>query len=134
MPAVSRGAVDTLREAVRPGAWGYVQDIRALARPWGFALEDIRVPVQLWHGDQDTVIPPHHGSYLASVIPGATLRVCPGEAHMLMWNHMAEILMAAAGMPPQPEALRDSRSISPVAAGSFDPAVAPMAWQTLIAS
>src|SRR4029077_15344751 len=41
MPAVSRGAADALREAVRPGASGYVQDVRTLARPWGFALEDI---------------------------------------------------------------------------------------------
>jgi Predicted hydrolases or acyltransferases (alpha/beta hydrolase superfamily) len=102
MPSVSRGAADTLREALRPGAWGYVEDIRAMARPWGFALEDIRVPVQLWHGDEDTVIPMHHGQYLASVIPNATLRICPGEAHMLMWNHLGEILMAAAGMPPGP--------------------------------
>jgi len=98
-PSVNRGAVDTLREALRPGAWGYVQDIRVLARPWGFALEDIQVPVQLWHGDEDRVIPLHHGRYLASVIPGATLRICPGEAHMLMWNHLADILCAAAGTP-----------------------------------
>jgi pimeloyl-ACP methyl ester carboxylesterase len=102
MPSVNRGAADTLREALRPGAWGYMQDIRVLARPWGFALEEIRVPVHLWHGDEDSVIPLHHGRYLASVIPGATLRICPGEAHMLMWNHLAEILMEAAGMPPQP--------------------------------
>ncbi len=134
MPAVSRSAVETLREAVRPGAWGYVQDIRALARPWGFALEDIRVPVQLWHGDLDTVIPLHHGRYLASVIPGATLRICPGEAHMLMWNHMAEILMAAAGIPVQPDEIRERESISPVPSGSFDPAADPGAWRTLIAS
>lgn len=97
-PSVNNGVVKTLREALRPGVWGYVQDIRVLARPWGFALEDIQVPVQLWHGDQDRVIPLHHGRYLASVIPVATLRVCPGEAHMLMWNHLAEILMDAAGM------------------------------------
>jgi pimeloyl-ACP methyl ester carboxylesterase len=100
-PQVNRGAVDNLREALRPGAWGYVQDIRVLARPWGFVLEDIRVPVHLWHGDEDRVIPLHHGRYLASVIPGATLRIGPGEAHMLMWNHVEEILMEAAGMPPQ---------------------------------
>jgi pimeloyl-ACP methyl ester carboxylesterase len=100
-PQVNRGAVDNLREALRPGAWGYVQDIRVLARPWGFVLEDIRVPVHLWHGDEDRVIPLHHGRYLASVIPGATLRIGPGEAHMLMWNHLEEILMEAAGMPPQ---------------------------------
>jgi pimeloyl-ACP methyl ester carboxylesterase len=105
-PLVNSGAVDNLREALRPGAWGYVQDIRVLARPWGFVLEDIRVPVHLWHGDEDRVIPLHHGRYLASVIPGATLRICPGEAHMLMWNHLAEILMEAAGMPPQPRSLQ----------------------------
>jgi pimeloyl-ACP methyl ester carboxylesterase len=106
MPSVNREAAETLREAFRRGVWGYVQDIRVLARPWRFALQDIRVPVQLWHGDEDMVIPLHHGRYLASAIPGATLRICPGEGHMLMWNHLPEILMAAAGMPSQPESLR----------------------------
>ncbi len=112
MPSVNREAAETLREALRPGVWGYVQDIRALARPWGFALEDIKVPVQLWHGDEDAVIPLHHGRYLASVIPGASLRVCPGEGHMLMWNHLPEILMAAAGMPSQPEPPRQLPALS----------------------
>jgi pimeloyl-ACP methyl ester carboxylesterase len=134
MPAVSRGAVETLREAVRPGMWGYVQDVRVLARPWGFALDDIRVPVHLWHGDEDTVIPLHHGRYLASVIPGATLRICPGEGHMLMWNHLAEILMTAAGMASQPGATREFRSVSPATPGSFDSAAQPFAGRTLISS
>jgi pimeloyl-ACP methyl ester carboxylesterase len=105
-PSVSREAADTLREAFRPGVWGYVQDIRVLALPWGFGIKDIQAPVQLWHGDEDAVIPLHHSRYLASVIPGATLRICPEEGHMLMWNHLPEILMAAAGMPSQPESLR----------------------------
>ena len=108
MPSVSEAAVDTLREALRPGAWGYVQDLRVLARPWGFALEDIRVPVELWHGDLDSVIPLHHGEYLARTIPRATLRVCPGEAHMLLWNHLAEILAAASGMSPSAARAIDS--------------------------
>jgi len=103
MPSVNRGAAETLREALRPGVWGYVQDIRVLATPWGFDLDGIDTPIQLWHGDQDLVIPLHHGRYLASVLPSATLRICPGEGHMLMWNHLAEILMAAAGMLSQPE-------------------------------
>jgi pimeloyl-ACP methyl ester carboxylesterase len=106
MPSVSRGAAETLREALRPGVWGYVQDIRVLANPWGFDPHDIAAPVQLWHGDQDMVIPLHHGRYLASVIPEATLRICPKEGHMLMWNHLPEILMAAAGMPSQTESPR----------------------------
>jgi pimeloyl-ACP methyl ester carboxylesterase len=102
MPSVMGGAAESLHEALRFGPSGYVQDICALARPWGFPLEGIRVPVQLWHGDLDTVIPLQHGEYLASVIPGATLRVCPGEAHMLMWNHLDEVLLGAAGMSPLP--------------------------------
>jgi len=100
MPSVSAGAADTLREALRPGAWGYVQDIRVLSTPWGFALSDIKVPVELWHGDLDTVIPISHGRYLASAIPNAALKVCPGEGHMLLWNHLAEILAAAGGVGP----------------------------------
>jgi pimeloyl-ACP methyl ester carboxylesterase len=100
MPSVSAGAAETLREALRRGAWGYAQDVRVLARPWGFDFDDIRVPVQLWHGDADTVIPLSHGQYLAEAIPNATLRVCPGEGHMVMWNHLAEILGAAGGMSP----------------------------------
>jgi pimeloyl-ACP methyl ester carboxylesterase len=96
--SVKAGAASTLREAFRNGAQGYVHDLRMLSGPWGFDPANVRVPVQLWHGDEDTVIPLHHSQYLASVMPGATLRVCHGEAHMLMWNHLAEILMAAAGM------------------------------------
>lgn len=108
VPSVSLEAAETLREAMRPGAWGYVQDVRVLARPWGFALEHIDVPVQLWHGDLDTVIPLHHGEYLAAAIPRATLRVCEGEAHMVLWNHLAEILLAAAGMSPSSTGPLDS--------------------------
>jgi pimeloyl-ACP methyl ester carboxylesterase len=113
-PLVRSGLISDLREALRPGAWGYVQDVLILSRPWGFALDDIRVPVQLWHGDEDTVVPLHHGAYLASVIPGATLHVCAGEAHMLLWSHLAEVLVAAAGaeaampvtaVPPTPPGL-----------------------------
>jgi len=109
LPSVMGGAAATLQEALRFGAAGYVQDIRALARPWGFPLDGIHVPVQLWHGDLDTVIPLQHGEYLASVVPGATLHVCPGEAHMLLWNHLAEVLLGAAGMSPQVEGPLASR-------------------------
>ncbi len=99
MPSVEGGAVADLREGLRHGAAGYAHDIALLAQPWGFALEDIRVPVDLWHGEDDDVIPPGHSRYLASVIPGARLHMCPGEAHLLLWNHLQEVLLAAAGLP-----------------------------------
>jgi pimeloyl-ACP methyl ester carboxylesterase len=98
MAPVKAGATRTLSEAFRRGGAGYALDLRLLAEPWGFSLRSIQIPVQLWHGDQDTVIPPHHSEYLASQISKATLHICPGEAHMLLWNHLTEILMEAAGM------------------------------------
>lgn len=99
MPSVAVGAIDDMREGMRNRARGYTHDLELLARPWGFALEDIRVPVDLWHGDSDCVIPPQHAMYLASAIPGARLHLCRGEAHLLLWNHLEEVLLAAAGKP-----------------------------------
>jgi pimeloyl-ACP methyl ester carboxylesterase len=96
VPDVRRAEVTTLREALRPGADGYARDVVLLARAWGFAPADIVVPVRLWHGDADTVVPLDHARYLAAAIPGATLRICPGEGHMVMWNHLAEVLAAAS--------------------------------------
>jgi pimeloyl-ACP methyl ester carboxylesterase len=104
LPEVRRAELATIREALRQGVSGYVQDVLLLARPWGFALGEIGVPIQLWHGDVDTVVPLHHARHLASAIPGASLRVCPGEGHMVMWSHLQEVLAAAAGGLGQPSA------------------------------
>jgi pimeloyl-ACP methyl ester carboxylesterase len=100
MSSVRAGAETTLREAFRCGASGYAHDLRNLARPWGFALGDIRIGIEIWHGDQDTVIPVRHGRYLAAAIPGASLHLCRGEGHMVLWNHLGEVLAEAAGTQP----------------------------------
>lgn len=100
LPSVQMDVVSNLREAFRQGALAYAQDITLLVRPWGFELDRIEPRIQLWHGDADRVIPVHHARYLASVLPNATLEVCPGEGHMLLWGHAAEILTAAGGIQP----------------------------------
>jgi hypothetical protein len=46
-------------------------------------------------GEQDQI-----DEYLASVIPGARLHICPGEAHLLIWNHLPEVLLTAARRAP----------------------------------
>lgn len=97
-PSFEGGAVEDLREAMRNGPSGYVTDLELLARPWPFPIDAIRVPVELWHGDDDEVIPVQHGRYLAEHIPRATLHECPGEGHLVLWNHLDEVL--AAGSAP----------------------------------
>jgi len=96
-PAVRKAAIATLREAISHGTWGYVNDVRLLGSPWGFDPAAITAPVQLWHGDLDSVIPVQHAFRLAEQIPGATLHLVAGEAHMLLWSHLEEILREAAG-------------------------------------
>ena len=98
LPSVRAEATEMIQEAFRSGASGYVDDVVALARPWGFALEGIRVAIHLWHGEADTVIPIRQAAYLAAVIPTARLTICPGEGHMLMWNHLPQILEMAKGI------------------------------------
>lgn len=97
-PEVRLAEEATIREALRQGTAGYVQDVLLLARPWGFAPEGIAVPVHLWYGGVDTVVPLHHAMRLAAAIPGAVLHVCAGEGHMVMWNHLTEVLTSAAGL------------------------------------
>jgi pimeloyl-ACP methyl ester carboxylesterase len=97
-PWVRQSLMEAIHESAR-NPQGYDDDLRILTRPWGFGLERIRIPVHVWHGDLDSVIPLHHARYLASVIPAATLTICPGEAHMLLWNHVPEIVTIARSFP-----------------------------------
>jgi pimeloyl-ACP methyl ester carboxylesterase len=57
-------------------------DAALFGRPWGFSLADVRVPIHLWYGDSDTIVPVHHGEHLAERIPGAKLRIRTAEGHL----------------------------------------------------
>ena len=72
----------TVREAFRNGTRGAVDELDLLARGWGFRLRDVAPPVTVWYGEADGVVPPAMGRLMASKIPGATLRVLPGEGHV----------------------------------------------------
>ncbi len=84
------------REAFRQGLDGFSSDLALAARPWGFRLEGIRVPVHLWHGDLDASAPPAMGRYLASAIPGCHARFVADEGHMLAYSIWPEVLHTLA--------------------------------------
>lgn len=69
-----------------------LQDMAIAIRDWGFELDDIEAPVQIWHGDLDRNIPISHAHRLADRISDATVHPCPGEGHWLLVDHMPEIL------------------------------------------
>ncbi|WP_329518597.1 alpha/beta fold hydrolase [Spirillospora sp. NBC_01491] len=73
-PAIRDMLGAAFAEAMRPGLDGWVDDVVALwGSPWGFDAASVGVPVRIWHGAQDSVVPVAHGEWLAGRIPGATL-------------------------------------------------------------
>ncbi len=44
---------ESQRRAWRASAKGVMTDAEIYAQPWGFRLEDVDVPVRLWHGKED---------------------------------------------------------------------------------
>jgi len=95
-PEVRDTGIVMMAEALGGGARGTVEDMLSLMRPRGFCLEDIRVPVDVWQGDDDSFCPPAWGRRYATRIPGATLHACPGEGHFLIADRIGEILAAVA--------------------------------------
>jgi pimeloyl-ACP methyl ester carboxylesterase len=51
--AAFEACFESQRRAWRASARGVVADAEIYARPWGFRLEDVDLPVRLWHGKQD---------------------------------------------------------------------------------
>jgi pimeloyl-ACP methyl ester carboxylesterase len=79
-------------EALRQGTRGFAQEARLIVCPWGFRLEEILVPVHIWHGTDDVDTPVAMGKAVAARIPKSQLTIYPGEAHMLLFPHWEEIL------------------------------------------
>jgi pimeloyl-ACP methyl ester carboxylesterase len=72
----------SFREAVRTGIDGWLDDDLAFARPWGFDLAEISVPVMIWQGSADLMVPFAHGQWLASRLPAAVAHLEEGEGHL----------------------------------------------------
>ncbi len=88
---------DSSREGLRPGVEGAAWDGFLYSRPWDFRLETIHVPVHLWHGEQDNIVPPSMGHYLAEHIPHCEASFYPEDGHFsLPFTRMHEILRVVA--------------------------------------
>jgi pimeloyl-ACP methyl ester carboxylesterase len=88
-------ALAFVREAVRQGTRGCVHDYRIFGEPWGFSLEEVKVPVQIWEGSDDRTGPPGYRTFLQTHIPQATVIVVPGEGHLSLLPHQAPAIFAA---------------------------------------
>ena len=79
-------------EALRDSANGWIDDDLAFCSPWGFELADIKVPVLLWHGQDDVFSPVAHARWLADQIPDAIVSIAPGTAHFGALEVVCDVL------------------------------------------
>jgi pimeloyl-ACP methyl ester carboxylesterase len=97
-PGVQGAFLAMLAETLRQGPRGAQHDSAVVMRPWELPLERIAGPVVLWHGTEDGNAPLAMGEHHAKRIPGAELRVLPGEGHLsLVHRHIGDILRVAMG-------------------------------------
>jgi pimeloyl-ACP methyl ester carboxylesterase len=87
-----------------------IDDYLVCRRAWGFCPADIRIPVTLWHGRGDRLVPLAHTLALAAAIPGGEARVDPQGGHFFYSAKLPEILGSllpdvTAVAPPLPEPL-----------------------------
>jgi pimeloyl-ACP methyl ester carboxylesterase len=82
----------SLGRALAPGVEGWVDDDYAFLAPWGFDPAAIRVPVRVWQGEEDLMVPPSHGHWLLRHVAGAEGEVLPGQGHLTFRSRMGEIL------------------------------------------
>ena len=88
-------ALSFVRESMRQGTAGCIQDYRIFGDPWGFDLEEIHLPVQIWEGSDDTTGPPGYRAFLHAHIAGSTVTVVPGEGHLSLLPHQAPAIFDA---------------------------------------
>jgi pimeloyl-ACP methyl ester carboxylesterase len=80
------------RHAFEHGVDGWIDDDLAFARAWGFDLASIERPVLLLQGEDDLMVPPAHGHWLAARIPGVEARIDAADGHLtLVERRMREV-------------------------------------------
>ena len=93
----------TLRRALAGGFDGWVDDDLAFIQPWGFDLAAIAVPVTVWQGDLDLMVPFAHGEWLRHHIPAAVSHAAPGHGHISLIatyrDAIVDDLLTRAGDP-----------------------------------
>jgi len=100
-PSYAAYLAEVFHRAAEQGVVGMRDDGLVMMQPWGFDLAAVRVPVAVWQGDLDAMVPPAHGRWLAEHVAGARAHLLPDEGHLSITARMGEMLdelVAMAGL------------------------------------
>lgn len=74
----------SMKEGLRSGYEGWKEDDLAFISDWGFKPSDVKVPLLLWQGRHDKMVPYAHGEWLASHIKGVEAHLTQDDGHLTL--------------------------------------------------
>jgi pimeloyl-ACP methyl ester carboxylesterase len=91
--AAFEAVFESQRRAWRESAEGVMIDAQIYAQPWGFPIEEVRVPVRLWHGKRDRAFSARLAEDIANRLPNCEARFVDDAGHYsLPIRYMRQIL------------------------------------------
>jgi pimeloyl-ACP methyl ester carboxylesterase len=91
--AAFEAVFESQRRAWRGSAEGIMADAQIYAQPWGFSLEEVGVPVRLWHGKEDRAFSVRLAEEIANRLPDCKAHYVESAGHYsLPIRHIREIL------------------------------------------
>jgi len=96
---------ETFKEALKISSDGWVDDDLAFVQAWGFELNEIKIPIFLYQGSLDLMVPFSHGQWLAQNLPKEHLteHLIEGQGHVSIWlGYMKGMLKELSSIKEQP--------------------------------
>ena len=85
-----------LREGVRRGVGGAVEELRCFSRPWRLPFETITAPTILWQGLSDRNVPVTAALRLGELLPDCEGRRIDGAGHYWILRNYGHVLLSVA--------------------------------------
>ena len=93
-PAIAEMFKKDVAEAFRQGSKGVVSDMKILSEPWGFSLDEITIPVHIWHGTADQIVPISLARFMAESLHQVETHFIDGAGHFMAVQYTKEIFSA----------------------------------------
>ena len=93
-------------DGLRSGVSGVLEDLRLFANPWQVPLENVDMPVILWHGSKDLMVPEKAAFKLADSFKDVEIIRLQEQGHFWIFEHFQEVLQRLVALPSDGRPLR----------------------------
>lgn len=95
LPGRMKKSCEALNEGLRSGTRGTAWDLQLYFRTWDFSLDEIRMPLTLFYGEEDRNVPLELVRRTAATLPASKLVMYPNEGHISVVVNQIEAIAKA---------------------------------------